>query len=179
MKVHGDGHFDQLFQDACATTPFPYQSRLAGGEWPDALNVPTGLGKTAAVALTWLFKRGWRHGTREAAPDTHTPRRLVWCLPMRVLDREESVLVEERGTGQALGWSALTPPHRFTLTATALVETEVLALPRTALFALFEARPHVGYIVARNVAAIIGQRLEIFQAMWLREMQRVVKLTYA
>jgi CRP/FNR family transcriptional regulator, cyclic AMP receptor protein len=105
--------------------------------------------------------------------------RVALSLPMRVLDREESVLIEERGTGQALGWSALTPPHRFTLTATALVETEVLALPRVALFKLFDARPDIGYIVARNVASIIGQRLEIFQAMWLREMQRVVKLTYA
>jgi CRP-like cAMP-binding protein len=105
--------------------------------------------------------------------------RVALTLPMRVLDREESVLVEERGTGQALGWSALTPPHRFTLTATALVETEVLALPRSALFTYFEGHPEVGYVVARNVAAIIGQRLEIFQAMWLREMQRVVKLTYA
>lgn len=105
--------------------------------------------------------------------------RVALTLPMRVLDREESVLVEERGTGQALGWSALTPPHRFTLTATALVETEVLALPRSALFTYFEGHPETGYVVARNVAAIIGQRLEIFQAMWLREMQRVVKLTYA
>lgn len=105
--------------------------------------------------------------------------RVALTLPMRVLDREETVLVEERGTGQALGWSALTPPHRFTLTATALVETEVLALPRSALFTYFDGHPEVGYVVARNVAAIIGQRLEIFQAMWLREMQRVVKLTYA
>jgi CRP-like cAMP-binding protein len=105
--------------------------------------------------------------------------RVALTLPMRVLDREENVLVEERGTAQALGWSALTPPHRFTLTATALVQTEVLALPRTALFAYFDRRPEVGYVVARNVAAIIGQRLEIFQAMWLREMQRVVKLSYA
>ena len=105
--------------------------------------------------------------------------RVALTLPMRVLDREETVLVEERGTAQALGWSALTPPHRFTLTATALVETEVLSLPRTALFEFFDQRPEVGYIVARNVAAIIGQRLEIFQAMWLREMQRVVKLSYA
>jgi CRP-like cAMP-binding protein len=105
--------------------------------------------------------------------------RVALTLPMRVLDREETVLVEERGTAQALGWSALTPPHRFTLTATALVETEVLALPRIALFAYFDRHPEVGYVVARNVAAIIGQRLEIFQAMWLREMQRVVKLTYA
>jgi CRP-like cAMP-binding protein len=105
--------------------------------------------------------------------------RVALTLPMRVLDREENVLIEERGSGQALGWSALTPPHRFTLTATALVETEVLALPRTALFRHFESQPEVGYVVARNVAAIIGQRLEIFQAMWMREMQRVVKLTYA
>jgi CRP/FNR family cyclic AMP-dependent transcriptional regulator len=105
--------------------------------------------------------------------------RVALTLPMRVLDRDETVLIEERGTGQALGWSALTPPHRFTLTATALVETEALALPRVELFKFFDARPDVGYIVARNVASIIGQRLEIFQAMWLREMQRVVKLTYA
>lgn len=105
--------------------------------------------------------------------------RVALTLPMRVLDREETVLIEERGTGQALGWSALTPPHRFTLTATALVETEVLALPRVELFRLFDARPDIGYVVARNVASIIGNRLEIFQAMWLREMQRVVKLAYA
>jgi hypothetical protein len=26
---------------------------------------------------------------------------------------------------------------------------------------------------------VVGQRLQVFQAMWLREMQRVVKLGYA
>jgi CRISPR-associated endonuclease/helicase Cas3 len=43
------------------------------------------MGKTAAVALAWLWKRGWREGGREAGPDAETPRRLVYCLPMRVL----------------------------------------------------------------------------------------------
>ncbi|HSL23960.1 MAG TPA: cyclic nucleotide-binding domain-containing protein [Vicinamibacterales bacterium] len=105
--------------------------------------------------------------------------RVALTLPMHVLDREQNVLVEERGAGQTLGWSALTPPHRFTLTATALVETEAVALPRTALFRYFDENPEVGYVVARNVASIIGQRLEVIQAMWLREMQRVVKLSYA
>lgn len=61
--------------------PFPYQCRLAEKPWPDLLDVPTGMGKTAAVALAWLWKRGWR----EASPDAETPRRLVYCLPMRVL----------------------------------------------------------------------------------------------
>ncbi|WP_147653258.1 type I-G CRISPR-associated helicase/endonuclease Cas3g [Vulcaniibacterium gelatinicum] len=73
--------------------PFPYQRRLAEGgfgenvgqSWPDLLEVPTGLGKTAAVTLAWLWKRGWRQGGRAEPPDPDTPRRLVWCLPMRVL----------------------------------------------------------------------------------------------
>lgn len=65
--------------------PFPYQSTLASDPWPDLLNVPTGMGKTAAVTLAWLWKRGWRIGPKREGADPETPRRLVWCLPMRVL----------------------------------------------------------------------------------------------
>ncbi|SMC27941.1 CRISPR-associated endonuclease/helicase Cas3 [Desulfacinum hydrothermale DSM 13146] len=65
--------------------PYPYQQRLAVEDWPDLLDVPTGLGKTAGVTLAWLYKRGWRSGRRETEPDEATPRRLIWCLPMRVL----------------------------------------------------------------------------------------------
>jgi CRISPR-associated endonuclease/helicase Cas3 len=66
-------------------TPFSYQCRLAKDAWPELLNVPTGMGKTAAITLAWLWKRGWREGGREVSPDPGTPRRLVYCLPMRVL----------------------------------------------------------------------------------------------
>jgi CRISPR-associated endonuclease/helicase Cas3 len=65
--------------------PFDYQRQLAEAPWPDLLDVPTGMGKTAAVTLAWLWNRGWRIGKRGAAADAHTPRRLVYCLPMRVL----------------------------------------------------------------------------------------------
>ncbi len=105
--------------------------------------------------------------------------RFALTMPLHVGDREQEVPVEERYTGQALGWSGLIPPHRFTLTAKALVETEVLALPRVELLALFDANPRVGYVVTRNVASMVGQRLQVIQAMWLREMQRVIRLTYA
>lgn len=57
--------------------PRPYQRRLGEGEWPETLIVPTGFGKTAAVLSAWLWKR--------ARPDPDTPRRLVYCLPMRTL----------------------------------------------------------------------------------------------
>jgi CRISPR-associated endonuclease/helicase Cas3 len=67
--------------------PFGYQIKLAGDSWPNLLEVPTGMGKTAAVVLAWLWKRGWRKDGRKAEvnPDPATPRRLVYCLPMRVL----------------------------------------------------------------------------------------------
>jgi CRP-like cAMP-binding protein len=100
--------------------------------------------------------------------------RLALSLPMRIGDRDEDVFMEERVPGQALGWSALVPPHRFTLTATAAVETEVLCLARTALDAYFTDHGDVGYVVTRNLAAVIGHRLQVLQAMWLREMQRLV-----
>ena len=68
--------------------PYPYQERLGVEPWPDLLDIPTGLGKTAAVVVAWLWKR--------VTGETGTPRRLVYCLPMRVL-------VEQ--TWQAsLGW---------------------------------------------------------------------------
>lgn len=67
-------------------TPYPYQERLAlAPDWPELLNIPTGMGKTAAVTMAWLYKRGWRNGERNGEIDENTPRRLVWCLPMRVL----------------------------------------------------------------------------------------------
>ena len=100
-------------------------------------------------------------------------------LPMQVRSKEENVLVEERSSGQSVGWSAMTPPYRFTLTASALLETEVIALPREALNSYFAAHPETGYTVALNVSCVVGQRLQVFQTMWLREVQRVVELRCA
>lgn len=100
-------------------------------------------------------------------------------LPMQVRDREENVLVEEQGAGCTVGWSALTPPYRFTLTATAPLVTQVVELGREALNTYFAAHPDIGRVVAFNLASVIGQRLQIFQAMWLREVQRMVEQRYA
>lgn len=72
--------FDKFFEKATGIDqgPYDYQRRLAEGAWPEVLEIPTGLGKTAAVVLAWLYKRCIKK-------DHETPRRLVYCLPMRVL----------------------------------------------------------------------------------------------
>ncbi len=105
--------------------------------------------------------------------------RIALTLPVRVAGREEDVLVEERAPGQMVGWSGLIPPHRFTLNAKAPLETELLALPRAALLEHFATRPTVAYTITRNVATVVGQRLQVLQAMWLREVQHLIELRCA
>jgi CRP-like cAMP-binding protein len=100
-------------------------------------------------------------------------------MPMQVGGRDEDVRIEERLPGQTLGWSTLIPPHRFTLTARAAVASELLAFPRGKLLTHLESRPLAGSIVWQNVAALVGQRLQVFQAMWLRQMQHMVNSAHA
>ena len=75
--------FEQLFSDATdGYRPFPFQVRFATGpSLPNLVKVPTGLGKTAMAVLGWLWRR--QHG--EGLVKDSTPRRLIYCLPMRVL----------------------------------------------------------------------------------------------
>lgn len=87
--------FDTFFQAATGKDePYAYQRYLAtgsrkgpapSGPFPctsQLINIPTGLGKTAAVALAWLWNRV---AHPDAAHRETWPRRLVICLPMRTL----------------------------------------------------------------------------------------------
>jgi CRP-like cAMP-binding protein len=101
--------------------------------------------------------------------------RIRLTLPMHLRGKEEDVLAEERSPGQTVGWSALIPPYRFTLSAAASLDTEVIALPQKALREYMAAQPAVGCKIALNLAVVIGHRLQLFQTMWLREMERTVQ----
>lgn len=75
-------NFERFFERATGFEPFHYQVELAEKtEFPSLLEVPTGMGKTASAILGWLWRR------RFAGDDIRrqTQRRLVYCLPMRVL----------------------------------------------------------------------------------------------
>jgi CRISPR-associated endonuclease/helicase Cas3 len=90
-----DAFFEVLFAvgDPAAAAPrrprapFAYQRLLAQEPWPDILDIPTGLGKTAAITGAWLYRR--------LHSDADTPRRLVWCLPMRVLVEQTRAAVDD------------------------------------------------------------------------------------
>lgn len=86
--------YDEFFRTATGNAPYAYQRRLAGDTAGRAcasqlINIPTGLGKTAAVVLAWLWNRVVHP---DAAHRATWPRRLVICLPMRTLvDQTEEV----------------------------------------------------------------------------------------
>jgi len=77
-----DDSFREFFEHATGIEqgPYPYQEKLAAAPIESRLiHIPTGCGKTAAVILAWLWRR------RPKMDRNNTPRRLVYCLPMRVL----------------------------------------------------------------------------------------------
>ena len=81
--------FEDFFHQATGHRPYPYQRRFAEDpELPHLVQAPTGAGKTATAVLGWLYRRHMR--------PAQTPRRLVYCLPMRVL--------VEQSAGVAKAW---------------------------------------------------------------------------
>ena len=49
--------FTDFFRTASGYPPLPYQAALAEGPLPEVLDVPTGMGKTAAAVLPFLFRQ--------------------------------------------------------------------------------------------------------------------------
>ncbi|MCL6636903.1 MAG: CRISPR-associated helicase Cas3' [Alicyclobacillus sp.] len=98
--------FSTFFQRATGHPPYPYQQRLAlADDWPLLLRVPTGLGKTAAVSLAWL----WRRRFANPVVQRQTPRRFVYCLPQRTLVQQTAEAIT-RWLHQ-LGLAADIPVH--------------------------------------------------------------------
>lgn len=74
--------FERFFVATTGSGPYPYQRDLAmSATLPALLHAPTGSGKTAAVLCAWL----WRATQAATSVRATTPRRLVYCLPMRSL----------------------------------------------------------------------------------------------
>lgn len=91
--------FRKLFKQATGwSEPQTWQTELAAPYCSSRLvRIPTGFGKTAGALLAWLWNRVYRN-------DENWPRRLVWCLPMRVLVEQTEQEVCEAIKALGLLW---------------------------------------------------------------------------
>jgi CRP-like cAMP-binding protein len=96
------------------------------------------------------------------------------CFPLSLNGVMQDVTVESKGPGDALGWSALVRPYRFTLSARAAGPCEVAGFPRQELLRVMEGDPRLGLDFNKRLAEVIGNRLLKMQALWGRELQRAV-----
>lgn len=93
--------FDSFFAQLAGNPSMPHKWQrdlVADGEPHSRLiRIPTGMGKTLGVLAAWLWHRLHRR-------DDRWPRRLVWCLPMRVLVEQTEAVVRGALGQQGVLW---------------------------------------------------------------------------
>ncbi len=68
-------------------------------------------------------------------------------------------LVDRLRDGEAFGWSSLVEPYVSTATVKAEQDTEVVAIDAAELRRILEEHPHIGLVVFRALAKVVGSRL--------------------
>ncbi len=93
--------FDSWFARISGTpaSPHAWQRALAdqAGVRSQLIRIPTGMGKTLGVLAAWSWHR--LHNATDS-----WPRRLVWCLPMRVLAEQTEAVVRDALSRVGLLW---------------------------------------------------------------------------
>ena len=95
-------NFDDWFAQLAgpSTAPHAWQRSLASSKISRSqlIRIPTGMGKTLGVLAAWSWHR------LQLADDSW-PRRLVWCLPMRVLAEQTEAVVRDALGRRGLLWT--------------------------------------------------------------------------
>ena len=92
-------------------------------------------------------------------------------FPVQIIGVTREVTMERVEAGEVVAWSALVHPYRFTVSAVCASRCVLNALGRDSLNVFFETDPQTGCLFMRNLAGVIGRRLQAMQAMWVRELQ--------
>jgi signal-transduction protein with cAMP-binding, CBS, and nucleotidyltransferase domain len=86
----------------------------------------------------------------------------------------QELTFERKTKGDVFGWSAMTKPNIYTFTALTVQDSELLILNERDLKELCIKNDHLGYILMKNIAEIIGERFQMVQNMLINEIQQNV-----
>ncbi len=92
-------------------------------------------------------------------------------FPVEMMGVARELTMASVQTGTVVAWSALVSPYQFTLSARCASKCQLVSFGREVLHSFFEAQPQTGYFFMRNLAGVIGRRLQAMQTIWMRDLQ--------
>ncbi len=96
-------------------------------------------------------------------------------IEFKIYDCEIMTRVYTVGKGEIFGWSALVPPHRLTASARCQGKGEIITINGKDLMELLEKERGIGYIVMKNLSALISSRLASTTIALRHEIQKLIK----
>jgi CRP-like cAMP-binding protein len=96
-------------------------------------------------------------------------------IEFKIYDYEIMTTVYTVGKGEIFGWSALVPPHRLTASARCEGKTDVIMINGKELNEFLEENRRIGYVVMRNMSALISSRLASTTIALRHEIQKLIK----
>ena len=88
-----------------------------------------------------------------------------------ILLADEEIVVDLISPGDIFGWSALVEPHRLTLSAYCDEDSELIQIEGEDMVSMCVRRPRMGYILMRNLAKVIGSRMDRIQYLFEKEIE--------
>ena len=82
------------------------------------------------------------------------------------------ITIDRVREGETFGWSALTKSKTYTLSALAVSGGELLKVPAADVRLMCDNNHDFGYVLMKNISALIGERYELTRKMLLNVIQK-------
>ncbi len=92
-------------------------------------------------------------------------------MPIMILNGEKEIVLDVKHQGDMIGWSAIVPPHEFTMTARVAESCELLRISANELQSLCKQDNEIGYTIMSRIGTLIGSRLNQLERMFAKELQ--------
>ncbi len=95
-------------------------------------------------------------------------------IEFKIYENEIRATVYTVGKGEIFGWSTLVPPHRLTASARCEGKADVITINGKALMELLEKETRIGYVLMKNLSALISSRLASTTIALRHEIQKLI-----
>ena len=96
-------------------------------------------------------------------------------IEISVVENGPRTVIHTLQKGEVFGWAALVPPHQRTATARCVENASLIAVDGKGLMALLEKNQHMGFVVMRNLSAILSTRLSHTTLVLRREIRKLTR----